>query len=387
MKGRHILILLVLVAIVGAIGLFVHQRSQSEWVQSAAPPGAKVLDFPINDVARVVIRGKDGQINLAKKSDVWVVEEKADYPANFERTSRLLRELWELHPVQELNIGQSQFARLELVEPGQSDKPGTVVELKDKNGKTLAKLVAGKQNMRTSEGPRQFPIPMGRYVLAPQTGKVALVNHPLDVDAKPESWVKRDFVKINNPSSITLSGQTPEKHWTLTRSDAKADWKLADAKPNEELDKTTTISLATVLSSSTFADVLPLDAKPDEYGLDKPDVLTIQTFDGFTYLLKIGKAESNNYAVAVSVSANLVKDRSPAPEEKPEEKAKNDQEFDKKLKDFQQKAASEKGLESRIYLVPKFTLDPFLKDRMALLAKPTATPSPSLSASPTRNKS
>src|SRR5574338_941561 len=102
MKRRQILILLGLVAIVGAVGLYVYKGRQSEWAQSAAPAGAKVLDFPINDVARVVIRGKDGQINLAKKHDLWVVEEKADYPANFERTSGLLRELWELNPVQEV---------------------------------------------------------------------------------------------------------------------------------------------------------------------------------------------------------------------------------------------------------------------------------------------
>jgi len=177
------------------------------------------------------------------------------------------------------------------------------------------------------------------------------------------------------------------RNWTLTRSDAKADWKLADAKPNEELDKPTTVSLETVLSSSTFADVLPPDAKPEEHGIDKPEVLTIETFDGFTYVLKIGKAESNNYPVAVSVSANLVKDRTPGPDEKAEDKAKNDQQFEKKLKDLEEKPASEKGLENRIYLVPKFTLDLLLKDRTALLAKPTATPSPSVSASPTHKKS
>src|SRR5574338_2326 len=379
MKGRHILILLGLVVIVGAVGLFLYKGRQSEWTQSAAPAGKKVLDFPINDVARVVIRGKDGQINLAKKHDLWVVEEKADYPANFERTSRLLRELWELHPVQEVKVGQSQLSRLELVEPGQGDKPGTVVELKDKDGKTLTKLIAGKQNMRMSEGPRQFPVSMGRYVLAPQNGRVALINQTLDVDAKPESWAKRDFVKIENPSTITLSGQTAERHWILTRPDAKADWKLADARPNEELDKQSTASLPAILAALTFADVLPPDAKQEEHGLDKPDVLTIQTFDGFTYALKIGKAESNNYPVAVSVTANLIKERTPGPEEKPEDKARNDQEFEKKLKELEQKAASEKQLENRIYLVSKFSLDPFLKDRMALLAKatPTASPSPS----------
>ena len=117
MKRKQIVILLVLVAIIGAVALFLQKRSQSEWAQSSAS-AAKMLDFPINDVARVVIRGANGQVNIVKKNGVWAVEEKADYPANFERAGKLIRQLWELHPVQELNVGQSQFSRLELVEPG-----------------------------------------------------------------------------------------------------------------------------------------------------------------------------------------------------------------------------------------------------------------------------
>jgi hypothetical protein len=377
MKGKQIIILLVLVAIIGAIGFVVQKRSQSEWAQSAAPAGAKVLDFPINDVARVVIRGTNGQVNLAKTNDVWVVEEKADYPANFERTSRLLRQLWELHPVQELNVGQSQFSRLELVEPGQSDKPGTVVELKDKDGKTLGKLIAGKQNVRKSEGPRQFPMPVGRYVLAPQTGKVALVSQTIDVNAKPESWLKRDFIKIENPESIALAGQTAPKHWTLARSDTQADWKLADAKKNEKPNKVTVSSFSNVLASPRFNDVLPPDAKLDEHGLDKPEVLTVRTFDRFTYTFKIGKLSSENYPVAVSVTADPLKERTAAPDEKPEEKAKLDEDFKNRLKQLEDKAASEKEYEKRIYLVPKFAFDPLLKDRADLLAKPTPSPTPS----------
>src|SRR5262249_53135270 len=138
MKRKQIIILLVLVAIIGAIGFFLQKRRQSEWAQSSAS-AERILDFLINDVARVVIHGANGHVNIAKKNDLWVVEEKADYPANFERASKLIRQLWDLHPVQELKVSQSQFSRLELVEPGppqdtspvanKGDKSGTVVEL------------------------------------------------------------------------------------------------------------------------------------------------------------------------------------------------------------------------------------------------------------------
>ena len=396
MKRKQIVILLVLVAIIGTIGFFLQKRSQSEWAQSNAS-AAKILDFPINDVARVVIRGPNGHVNIVKKNGLWVVEEKADYPANFERASKLIRQLWELHPVQELNVGQSQFSRLELVEPGppqdpdrvgmakQGGKTGTVVELTDKDGKTLAKLVAGKQNMRKGEGAQQFPMPMGRYVLAPSRdggSKVALVSQTIDVDAKPESWLKRDFIKIENPESIAFQGQIVARHWTLTRSDAKADWKLADAKGGEELNKSMASSFASLLASLRFTDVLPPDANPTEHGLDKPEVLTIRTFDRFAYTLKIGKLSGDNYPVAVSVTADPATQRTASPDEKPEDKAKLDEQFKTHLKQLEEKAASEKEFEKRIYLVPKFSVDPFLKDRADLLAKPTVAPTPP----PTRKK-
>jgi len=54
-----------------------------------------------------------------------------------------------------------------------------------------------------------------------------------------------------------------------------------------------------------------------------------------------------------------------------------DEEFKTHLKQLDEKAASEKECEKRIYLVPKFSLDPFLKDRADLIAKPSASHTPS----------
>jgi hypothetical protein len=220
---------------------------------------------------------------------------------------------------------------------------------------------------------------MGRYVLAPGIGgdTVCLVNQPLEVDAKPQSWLKRDFIKIENPTSIELAGHTPARHWRLSRSDTQADWKLAGANQNEKLNNVAAHSFANLLAALRFNDVLPADAKPEQYGLDKPDVLTVQTSDRFTYTLNIGKLAGDNYPVSISVAADPVKERVPAPDEKPDAKAKLDEEFQKHLKQLEEKAAAEKEYGKRIYLVPKYSLEPFLKDRADLLAKATPTPAPS----------
>ena len=386
MKGKQLLILLVLVIVLGAAGYVLQRRNQATWTQSPELGGRKVLEFPINDVARILFKTTGSELNIVKKNDEWTVRERADYPANFEQVSGVLRKLWELKPVQEVKVGPSQMSRLELVEPGQGEASGTLVELKDKDGKNLAAVLLGKKFLRKSEGPmpEMSGFPAGRYVM-PVGGKnkVSLVSETFeDVETKPERWLQRDFIKIENPKSITLAGQIEPMHWTLSRDTATAEWKLADAKPEEKLDSGKTSSLATLFSSPSFKDVLAPDAKPEETGLDKPSMVTIETFDNFTYTLKIGKLTNEAYPMQIAVIANLSKERSPGKDEKPEDKTRLDEEFKTTHKRLEDKLAAEKKFEQRPYLIEKFTVEPLLKERTALLVEKKPEPAATSATSP-----
>jgi hypothetical protein len=384
MTRKQIVVLLVFVALIGGAWIYLQKKNQAEWAESAVPTGGKLLDFPVNDVTRIEIQGPKDKIDLARKEDFWTVEQKDDYPANFEKVSGFIRQLWEAKPVQEFKVGPTQYERLELLDPDKGEHAGTLVELKDKDGKQLARLIAGKKVMQKRDDmPAGFPgFPTAQYVLAPKSGRVGLVSKVLPADTSPNNWVRRDFIKVDNPSSITLNGQNASKRWKLVRPDAKADWKLADAKPNEELSRDTVTNLTNVLASPSFADVLPRDAKPQEHGLDKPEVLTIETFDRFTYTIQIGKLSGENYPITVQV-----KERTPEPEEKSEDKTKLDDEFKEKLKKLEEKAAAEKQLDKRIYLLSKYTVESVLKDRSDLIAKPaTPTPAATSTGSPSPRK-
>ena len=386
MKGKHLFLLLLLVAAVGATWHF-HFRNGTEDAWSAkgsGGAGGKVFYLALNDVARVVVKTADAELNLVKKDDAWTVQERAGYPANFEQLSGLLRKLADLKTVQEVKVGPSQFARLELVEPGKGAGAGTLVEFKDKDGKALGGLLLGKKFMK--KGDAQFGeaggFPAGRYVVPFGTQSVSLVAEALDeVSVKPESWLVRDFFKIENPKAVALAGTTDPQHWKLTRENATAEWKLDGAKDDEKTDPAKTAPLPNVLASPTFADVLAPDAKPEDTGLDKPAVATFETFDGFTYTLKIGKPSGENYPLTVAVAATLAKERTPGKDEKPEDKAKLDAEFKTTLKRFEDKLAAEKKFEGRPFLVAKTTIDQLLKDRTAFLPdKKPEPPAPAASA-------
>ena len=362
-------------ALLGGAAYFLNKKDGAPAKENIAT-GGKVIALPVEKIEGVVIQSASGKASLTKKDDVWKVDERADFPANYERVHDMLTKLWDLKTVQVQEIGQSQFARLELAEPLAG--AGTKIEFKDKDGKSLGTLLLGKKHMKEARGMGfggENGFPAGRYVVQPGSTKVALISETLDeVEAKPESWIARDFFKIENPSAVTLAGATDAQKWKLTRENATADWKLDGAKPEEKTDSAKASPVATAFANPTFTDVLAPDAKPADTGLDKPTAITIETFDGFTYVLKAGKETNGNQPVTVEVRGKFAKERTPGKDEKPEDKTRLDDEYKKKLKGFEDKLAAEKKFEGRPFLIAKSTLDSVVKDRAALLTVEVTTP-------------
>ncbi len=130
----------------------------------------------------------------------------------------------------------------------------------------------------------------------------------------------------------------------MTRdTETGSDWKLADAKPDEKLDSSKTSSFSYALSSPSFNDVLPADAKPEPAGLDKPTVVTLDTFDNFTYTIKVGQKTNDNLPIIVAVTAQIPQERTAGKDEKPADKAKLDKEFKDKQKKLEDKLTQEQS--------------------------------------------
>jgi len=391
MKGKQLAIVLVLLVLVGGIALFLRNRNTASWSDTATTASGRVLDFPLNDVSQVTIKEAGTELNLAKKDEIWTVKERADYPADFAKVSALLRKLWELKPVQDVKVGPSQLARLQLTEPAPGSTSGTLLDLKGAGDKRLAALLLGKKNFRNPDQPAgdDGGFAVGRYVMGQDgSNRVFLVSDTFEeIQMKPEQWLSRDFIKIDNARSMAVSGTTPAMKWTIVRDAAASPWKLSDAKPGEELDNAKVSSAASHLAATSFTDVLPPDAPVAETGLDKPSIVRINTFDNFVYELQIGKLTGENYPLLVSVKAELPKERTPAPDEKSEDKARLDQEFQTKQKLLTDKLATEQKLQARPYLIAKSTIDQVLKDRASLMAEQKPVPSPTAAASPTTPKS
>jgi len=368
MNRRQFIISLALVAVIGAAGLIVHQRGSQSWHSAAAAIGRKLLpNLPVNDIAQITIQSGTNTLNLARRDTLWRVRERGDYPANFSQISGLLLKLADLKIVQTEEIGPSQLGRLELLPPGAQTNSGTLVEFKDQSGKTLNTILLGKTHTRKQPGNSQFGgmtdegLSDGRYVIAGADAKtVAVISDPLtDIQPRPEQWLNKDFLTVENPRAIAMQFPEATNSWKLTRASATNDWQLADAAPGEQLDTTNISGVTGPFSSASFNDVAPL--KPG--GAATNTVLTVETFDGFTYIAKIAPKQDDAYPVSFSIAANIAAERTPAGDEKAEDKTRLDKEFKDNQTRLNEKLARESQLTNWVYSLSAYTIDPLLKTR------------------------
>ena len=376
MNRNQFIILLVLVAVLGGAGLVLYNKENKSWTGGGQTAGQKLFrDFQVNDVAHIVIKQANQELNLAKKDDLWRVRERSDYPANFSEISGFLLKLRDLKIVQSEKVGSSQLPRLELA-AGPGTNSATVLELRDGSEKVIHSLLLGKKHTRKSNRPSPMGDlgdegwPDGRYVmLGSSSDSVALISEPLaNIEPKPDPWLNKDFFKVDKVRSVAVTFANATNSWKLDRETESGEWKLADAKPEEKLDSAKASGVSNPLASPSFVDVM-IGASPEQTGLDKPTLIALETFDNFSYAVKVGAKTNDNYPLTLTVVTTLTKERPPGKDGKAEDKEKLDKEFTEKQKKLEEKLAQEKAFEKWTYLVSGWTVDSLLKERSQLLAE------------------
>jgi len=379
MNSKQLVTLILLVAVLGG-AWYLLQNRQGAFNQGSGSTitGKKLMgDFPVNDVAHITVKEGTNELNLVKKDNFWRVRERSDYPANYPQLTEVLLKLQDLKVGQAETVSAAQLARLGLV-AGNGTNAAVVVDFKNKDDKPIKSLLLGKKHMKKSDRPSPMGDPGedaggwpdGRYVKLSDSDSVAVISDALaNIEPKPDQWLNKDFFKVEKVRSIAVTYPTATNSWKVSRETETGEWKLSDAKPTEQLDSAKTSAFGNALNSPNFSDITS-SIKPEDLATN----VVIQTFDDFTYNLKVGAKTNDNIPLVVAVSANIVKERAPVKDEKPEEKTKLDKEFQDKQKKLQEKLDQEKAYEKYTYLVSNWTLDSVLKDRSQLLAEKKEEP-------------
>jgi len=384
MNKKNLLILIVAAAVLGAAGIAVFKKNQSQWSESGEEIGDKLIaDFPINDVAEVSLEDKDGNVQLRKQGESWVVVNRNGYPANFDDIQGLLTGIWRMEAIQRPKVGESHLGRLKLQDPAKAEsaeESAIKVTLKDGSGKALNTVYIGKEHMTKAQSNGGFgggSWPDGRYVMVgSDVSTVSLVKETFQsAGTKVPNWLSKDFFKVEKLKSVQYTDAAGTNSWKLVRDSESAELQLANAGEKEIVNDTNARSLKTLFSSPSFTDV-DVETDPVKTGLDKPAKVVISTFDNFTYEIAIGGEDSDeNRYLSMKVTADIQKERAPGEDEKEEDKAKLDKEHADQVAKLEEKLENEKKFEGHTFLVSGWTVNSVMKPRSEMVKeKPEEKP-------------
>lgn len=368
MNRKQFLWMMVAVLVLGGAGLGLFWKDLTAYRDSGAKIGAQLLPgLKVSDVARLHLKDAQHEVTLALKENVWRVEQRGGYPADFSEISALILKLLDVKVLQSETVGKSLHPRLNLLAPGADVKEGagTLVELSDAAGKSLASLVLGKVSLK-KDPMNPLPnakdgVPAGRHVLVAGRGDtVVVVSDPLEkAVTRPGAWLAKDFFKVERIRTLQLAGDSA---WKIGRDQEWGQWKFSAG--GGVLNPSAAVSANNALSALAFSDVI-LD---DKEGADARIVMTAETFDGLTYTLRLKPRDSGDFVLRYSVSGTPNKTRKPEPKESPEDAAKRDKEFAETLQRLEAQVKLEQVRSQWGYVLPAKVIAPALLKREQMLA-------------------
>lgn len=355
----------------------------------------------------------------------WGVKERDGYPANYDFVKDLVTKAHDLRIIDQEDIGQTQLGRLQLLSPAaessaeaKPEEVGTLVVFKKDNDQEVGRLLLGKTIEREASPDNpffNFGGSTGRWVqVGTATDKAYRVKEAfssLSVDVK--GWLDKGFITpVGGLKSIEVKVSDPADYsWKVEREREGVDPALVDKAEDEEIDPERVKQAGNAFSSAYFSDVAAAE-DAEKTGLDAPKrTATVAFFDGFTYTIKVGnkvKPEDENSEYYLSVNVAYTPAPEPTPpaaaepppepepvpvpeDETPEQKTEREKrdadartaweqanqviestkaqheiavkQWENSKKEKEERFAKEKRFEGRTYVVSKYTVDWFLKDR------------------------
>lgn len=390
---RIVTLLAVLAALIGVV--FVSQKKRDSRMSRGRTTGTaeRTLLLPgldVNNIKKIRIKDSTGEVNLNMSGDKWVVNERSNYPASFDKISRVIMELRDQKVSGGQQLGKSAWGEpsIKLLPPGDGDAKGQglLVDFQDAKGNPIKSLILGG-NVE-SQGGKSSASPFGnmseeRLVRIPEDSEKDTVwvvgSSFYDLQPKPVEWIDKAFIDVKKLKEVEITAAAPADSWKASRKDEQSAYAFADAKPGEELDDGKA-SLSGLLSSPTFNDVLTKEKATADF-MKNAVKAKLTTMDGFTYNVQALKKATegkdsveDKYYLTVAVSADIPKARPPVKDEKEEDKKKADEQFATDKKALEEKLAKEKTAEGWVFEVSSSTVGSLLKKRSEVVKEKAATP-------------
>ncbi len=346
MKSKHLIGLaaVAVIAVAGAVAVsFTGSNSGPDMPATARLfPG---LADKINDASQIIVARKSETVTIDKKGDTWVVAEKHDYPAAFDKVRKLLVDLTELRPLEQKTSNPVLFRDLELEDLSQPAAKSALVTVKAASGQDLAALYVGKERLARggTGGDATYVRKSGENQTWLARGRLALENGAI-------GWLDRQILDVPHERVAKAVIAQPNGGPVVTVTRAKAtdkDFALAGMPKGKKAKSEWDVNqVASPLESLELDDVLPAAdvAVPDKGGYAEFD-----TFDGLVVRIDLAPKDDKTW---VRLSAKYVAPATaPTDDETKAGKLKSADDVKKEVEALNAKAAS------WAYRVPDWKLD------------------------------
>lgn len=304
MKSKSIAVLLVALAMIAGLAWWTTNLRSRNTAPSSVTGEYVLPNLPVNHVQKILFRGTDEAIEVAKSGDHWVAPGKYNYPVKFDRVRDFLR------AVSDLKVGQvvmtaadtaRERERMKLVQPspattGKTDRTGILVSLVGGNGSTVGTLLLGDMLRRSSPRNAAGGFGMdsgddftGRYVEA--GGRICLVADTLSgTPQKTSDWLDDVLLSIRSPeiSGVEVSGPGRDKI-VLRHAPDGDNFTLEGMPADQELVSEKVSAMTGAFAYLRFHDVADPSLGDAQTGLDNPVTCLVRTREDRLFRVVVGK--------------------------------------------------------------------------------------------------
>jgi hypothetical protein len=206
MKLKSLLILLVITTVLAGLSTLMLRPKKTQQTKIGT---LLFTDLPVNEVARMTLTNTGSSVTLVKGSEVWQVENRYGYPADFDQIIDFVRKFSKLKIGRSFEGNSETLARLQLIDPTSpqtvsqegasqeratqesgAQKSGTRIQLADAEGKEIATYILGSTRSTDSGSG-------GQYLRQADSTTVYLVDESFRfLKKKPAEWIQQNLVDI-----------------------------------------------------------------------------------------------------------------------------------------------------------------------------------------------
>jgi hypothetical protein len=290
MNSRRLLVLGVAAVVAIALGLWLSARrtSSDASAEQALYPELKQQLDQVTDV-RIVKAGDQPGVELAKRAGVWVVVDRADYPADTAKLSKLLLSLAEAKVFEEKTSNPERYPSLGVEDVSAPKAGGVRIDVT--GPKTPVSVIVGKPGI----GARSS------YVRRAGEKPSWMIATSIDTSSSPEAWLHKEIVDVraDRIQSATVQVDKSPAYTASKANRADANFAVQPLPKGKQLSAPSAANqVATALTTLTLADVQPASA----FEAMPPNAhATLKTFDGLVVDIDGWVREDKHY-VAVRTS-------------------------------------------------------------------------------------